>query len=110
MQGDWHDHINGIEGRESGDHEGSQWSRQGNFALILEEADRMLEWRRIRVQSPGLRIRRRTFGTGLANMVWAVGRGNGRREGVVTTGASRVRHEGNLTPAVRAKMGDRIIC
>jgi len=70
----------------------------------------MLEWRRVRVQSPGFRIRRRTFSTGLANMVWAVGRGNGRREGVVTAGASRVRHEGNLTPAVRTEMGDRIIC
>ena len=28
VQGHRHDHINGIEWRESGDHEGGQWSRQ----------------------------------------------------------------------------------
>ena len=65
----------------------------------------MLEWRRIRVQSPGLRIRRRTFGAGLADMVWAVGRGNGRREGAVTTGASSVRHEGNRCSSSQSKNG-----
>jgi hypothetical protein len=93
VQGHWYDHINGIEWRKSGDHEGGKWSHQRNFALVLKEADCMLEWRHIGVQSPGFRIGGRTFSAGLADMVWAVGRGNGRREGAVTTGASSVRHE-----------------
>lgn len=46
---------------------------------------------------------------GLADMMRAIGRGNGRREGMVTTGASSVRHERNRAPAVRAKMGVGII-
>jgi hypothetical protein len=69
----------------------------------------MLQRRHIRVQSPGPRVRRRMFSAGLADMMRAVGRGNGRREGMVTTGASSVRHERNCVPAVRAKMGVGII-
>jgi len=49
------------------------------------------------------------FSAGLADMVWAVGRGNGRWEGPVTTGAPSVRYEGNRAPAARAKVRDRII-
>ena len=70
----------------------------------------MLEWGHIRVQSPGPCIGRRTFSAELANMARAVSRGDGRREGAVTTGASSVRHGGNRTPAVRAKVGNWIIC
>jgi len=109
VQGHRYDHINGIERRQSGDHEGGKRSRQRNFALVLKEADCMPEGRQIRIQSPGLRIGRRTFSAGLADMVWTVGRGNGRRERAITTGASSVRHEGNRVPAVGTKMWDRII-
>lgn len=42
-------------------------------------------------------------------MMGAVGRGNGRREGMVTTSASSLRHECNRAPAVGAKMGVGII-
>src|SRR5574337_2137055 len=70
----------------------------------------MLERRHIRVQSPGPRIRRRMDSAGLADMMRAVGRGDGRWEGVVATGASSVGHERNRAPAIRAKMRDRVIC
>ena len=110
MQGHWYDHINRIERRQSGEHEVGQWSRQGNFALVLKEADSMLEWGPIRVQRPSLRIGRGAFSAGLADMVWTVGHSNGGREGAITTGASSVGHEGNCAPAAGAKMRDRIIC
>jgi len=56
VQRNRHNHINGMERRKSGDHKSGKRSRQRNFALILQETDGMAQWRRIRVQRPGLRI------------------------------------------------------
>lgn len=73
VQRNWYDQVDVIQAWQCGQHQVGEGRHEGNLALVLQQADRILERRGIGIERPGFGIGRWTFHTGIAQMLGAIG-------------------------------------